>query len=345
MSTDPKPKTQEVTEQILDAVPEAAAPQAVQITKTSAVVISAPGEVGLQTVTLKTPGPDDVVIETAFTSISAGTERMLLAGQMPHPMLSLPVVPGYENVGTIVSVGQNVGDEWLGKQVYVGGSMCYEDVNGAWGGQAATLFANVSRVVPLNELDPQPGLLLALAATALHGIDRLGDCKDLRILILGQGPVGQIAARIAQSRGATVIVTDRIAARLERSEADQIINVDEQTATDMVTEPVSAIVDATGSMAAITEALPLLATGANILLLGLYQNLDLPYIPLFLKEANLITAKEWAAGDLERCRDMMIDGSLNVSSLLTHFINVNKIEQAYDMALNEPTCLKVVIDW
>lgn len=329
-----------IMEQILESVPDTQL-----VTETRAVVISAPGQVGLQTVNLKVPGPNDVVIETQFTSISAGTERMLLAGQMPHPMLSLPVVPGYENVGTIISTGQNVDDEWLGKQVYVGGSMCYEDVNGAWGGQSATLFTDVNRVVPLNSLDPQPGLLLALAATALHGIDRLENIEGQRILILGQGPVGQIAARIAQSRGAKVIVTDRIVERLERSVGHQIINVEEQPLAEAVTEPVSAIVDATGSMAPITEALPLLASGGNILLLGFYQTLELPYAPLFLKEANLITAKEWAPGDLERCRDMMISGALKVSSLLTHCININEIERAYDTALNDPKCLKVIIDW
>ncbi|MEO0598217.1 MAG: alcohol dehydrogenase catalytic domain-containing protein, partial [Chloroflexota bacterium] len=75
---------------------------------TRAVVIPQAGLVELQDVHLKGVGPDDVVVETAFTSISAGTERMLLAGQMPHPMLQLPVVPGYETVGRVVQVGDNV---------------------------------------------------------------------------------------------------------------------------------------------------------------------------------------------------------------------------------------------
>ena len=82
------------------------------MTTTEAVVITAPGQVALQTVTLKTPGPDDVVVQTVYTSISAGTERMLLAGQMPHPMLSLPVVPGYETVGQVVETGAHVDPAW-----------------------------------------------------------------------------------------------------------------------------------------------------------------------------------------------------------------------------------------
>ena len=87
---------------------------------------------------------------------------------------------------------------------------------------------------------------------------------------------------------------------------------------DAVGAPVSAIVDATGSMAAITAALPLLADKGTILLLGYYQTLQIPYMPLFLKEARLLTAKEWAPGDLLRSRDLIAAGVLNVAPLLTH---------------------------
>ena len=315
------------------------------MTTTKAVVITAPGQVALQTVTLKTPGPDDVVVQTVYTSISAGTERMLLAGQMPHPMLSLPVVPGYETVGQVVETGAHVDPAWRGRWVYVGGALCYEGVNAAWGGQAATLFTNVQRVTPLDGIDPKTGVLLALAATALHGIDRLNPSPGQRVLVLGQGPVGQLAARLAAQRGAWVAVADRIASRLQCAVADQIVNVATTPLTEGVTEPVAAIVEATGSMEALAAALPLLATGGTVLLLGYYQQLQLPYMPLFLKEAQLLTAKEWRPGDLNRCRDAMANGTLAVTSLLTHQRPVHAISDAYQIALHEPDCLKLVLDW
>lgn len=315
------------------------------MTTTQAVVITAPGQVGLQQVNLKAPGPDDVVIQTAYTSISAGTERMLLAGQMPHPMLSLPVVPGYETVGQVVETGANVDPAWRNRWVYVGGALCYEGVNAAWGGQAATLFTNVQRVTPLDGLAPKSGVLLALAATALHGIDRLNPTPGQRVLVLGQGPVGQLAARLAAQRGAWVAVADRTASRLERALADQVVNVATAELTKAVTEPVAVIVEATGSMDALAAALPLLANGGTVLLLGYYQQLQLPYMPLFLKEAQLLTAKEWRPGDLIRCRDAIASGTLDVTSLLTHERPISAITDAYQIAMHEPDCLKVVIDW
>jgi 3-hydroxyethyl bacteriochlorophyllide a dehydrogenase len=188
-------------------------------------------------------------------------------------------------------------------------------------------------------------VLLALAATALHGIDLLAPAPNQRVLVLGQGPVGQLAARFARQCGAWVAVADRIRSRLARSLADQIIYVDGEPLTAAIEEPVHMIVEATGSMAALVGALPLLATGGTILLLGYYQQVELPYMPLFLKEARLLTAKEWSPGDLARCRDQIAAGTLEVASLLTHHLPYDDVTTAYHLALNEPDCLKVVLNW
>jgi 3-hydroxyethyl bacteriochlorophyllide a dehydrogenase len=311
--------------------------------QTTAVVISAPHEVGLQCVTLKPLAANEVAVQTRFTSISAGTERMLLAGQMPHPMLQLPVVPGYETVGAVVEVGADVDQSWLGRNVYVGGAMCYADVNGAWGGQSARLHVSAERAVPLDTIPLEHGTLLALSATALHGVDLLNTRAGDRVLILGQGPVGQLAARFLCSQGVEVIVTDKNPQRLERSVASRKIDVSSAEIT--LSEPVHAIIDATGSMNAIAAALAHLKVGGTILLLGYYQKLDLPYMPLFLKEAKLLTAKEWAQGDLQRSRDAIANGTIDVAPLLTHTFENNAIKSAYDTAMNDLACLKTLIQW
>lgn len=313
--------------------------------QTAAVVIAAPGAVGLQTVKLKAPGPNDVVIETAYTSISSGTERMLLAGQMPHPMLQLPVIPGYETVGRVVATGANVDVAWRDRWVYVGGALCYDGVNAAWGGQAALLFTAVDRVVPLEELDPRQGLLLALAATALHGVDQVQLTAAQRVLVLGQGPVGQLAARFARQAGAWVAVADRVPSRLAKSVADQIVNVNEQPLAEAISPGVNVIIEATGSMEVLASALPLLTNRSTMLLLGYYQTLHLPYMGLFLKEARLLTAKEWAPGDLVRCRNAMQTGTVEVASLLTHQMPITDVTKAYHVALQDPDCLKLVLNW
>ncbi len=312
---------------------------------TQAVVIPGPNRVELREVELTPPGPDDVVVRVAYTSISAGTERMLLAGRMPHPMLGFPVVPGYETVGRVAGGGENVPPELEGQWVYVGGARCYVGLNPAWGGQAATVVVDHRRVVPLEGVDPRQGVLLALAATALHGVDLLELRPAQRVLVLGQGPVGQIAARIARSRGHWVAVSDRAASRMERAVADLKIDSAALPVADRVQEPVGVIIEATGSMDALAGALPLLAAGGTILLLGYYDELRLPYMPLFLKQARLLTAREWGPGDLLECRDLLAEGALDLAGLISHRLPIGEIERAYQLALDDPECLKLLLEW
>ena len=75
-----------------------------------AIVFKVPGDLSVQTLDLRQPGPADVEVEVSFTGISTstgtGTERLLWGGTMPpFPGLAYPLVPGYETVGTVVRAG------------------------------------------------------------------------------------------------------------------------------------------------------------------------------------------------------------------------------------------------
>ncbi len=318
--------------------------------KSQAVVIPSKHAIELREVQVAEPRAGDVLIETAYTSISAGTERMLLEGRMPHPALLFPVIPGYETVGKIVRGGENTSPDLVGQWVYVGGARCFEGVNPAWGGQSQYITAEADRVITLNDIKPEQGVVLALAATALHGV-KLADVRSNdRVLVLGQGIVGQLAARLARLSGASfVAVADRVGVRLEFSQGDQVINVGKISLDEALGEMnIDVIIEATGSMNALTGALPLLADKGRVLLLGYYDHIDIPYAPVFMREARLLIAREWqfgADGDLPRVRDMLASGELNVDGLLTHRVPLRSIQAAYRLALEDPTCLKVVVEW
>jgi 3-hydroxyethyl bacteriochlorophyllide a dehydrogenase len=138
--------------------------------KTKAIVIPAANTVEVREVELKPLGAEDVLVRTTLTSISAGTERMLMRGVMPHPMLQFPVVPGYETVGEVIDAGADAQD-WLGRRVYVGGNYGFIGVNPAFGGQSQFTVAPKTHLTDLQSLSDEQGVLLALATTALHGVD------------------------------------------------------------------------------------------------------------------------------------------------------------------------------
>lgn len=296
------------------------------------------------------PRAGDVLIRTAYTSISAGTERMLLDGRMPHPALLFPVVPGYETVGQVVQVGSKAPKELLGQWVYVGGARCFRGVNPAWGGQSEYLSAEADRVVPLDKIDPATGVILALAATALHGVNLAQIRRSDRVLVLGQGIVGQLAARVARLQGAAhVAVADRVAVRLEAAQADQVIDITRGSLDEAVGEAnINVLIEATGSNTALAGALPLLANHGRVLLLGYYDHINIPYAPVFMREAQILIAREWQFGpdgDLPRVRDMIASGELDVRGLLTHRVPLDRIQAAYRLAFEDPSCLKLVVEW
>ena len=59
---------------------------------------------------LDAPTADDVMVETRWSGVSAGTERLLFTGRMPaFPGMGYPLVPGYESVGRVVDAGPDAG--------------------------------------------------------------------------------------------------------------------------------------------------------------------------------------------------------------------------------------------
>jgi 3-hydroxyethyl bacteriochlorophyllide a dehydrogenase len=319
-----------------------------------AVIIPRRNAIELGSVQLACPKDNhvenNVLIRTAYTSISAGTERMLLDGRMPHPALSFPLVPGYETVGKVIEVGDSAPPELLGQWVYVGGARCFLGVNPAWGGQSEYIYAEADRIVTLNGMAPDRGVVLALGATSMHGINLAEIKPGDHVFVLGQGIVGQLSARLARMVGAGhITVVDRVGVRLAVSQADRIINVSKESLEEaMGGEKVDVLIEATGSMEALSGALPLLAEHGRVVLLGYYDHIDVPYAPLFMREAHIIIAREWKhgpSGDLPHMRDLLASGELDVADLLTHRVPVDRIQAAYRLALEDPACLKVVVEW
>ena len=71
-----------------------------------AVVLEQPERIALARLAIDAPAARDVVVETDWSGVSTGTERLLSTGRMPpFPGMGYPLVPGYENVGTVIEAG------------------------------------------------------------------------------------------------------------------------------------------------------------------------------------------------------------------------------------------------
>lgn len=311
-----------------------------------AVVFAEAGRLELRDVTLREPGPDEVVVDTSFSSISSGTERLLFNGKLPGmPHLRYPLVPGYEAAGTVLSVGCDVTNVRAGDEVFVGGSMCYTDVAAAFGGQSSRLIKRASQVVALNGIPLAHAPLLALAATALHGVLRLGDVTGMRVAVLGMGAVGQLAARFLTAAGAHAVIVDRSRDRLASAVGAEKIDVSTIPLEETLTVPVRHVIEATGVSTEIARCARIVEPGGSIVLLSYYDTLTTSFVDLFVKEATLLVSREWAPPDLPAARDAVASGTVDLEPLARHVVPIEQYEHAYQTAFHDSSILKVVLQW
>jgi 3-hydroxyethyl bacteriochlorophyllide a dehydrogenase len=312
-----------------------------------AVVFAEAGQLDFRPVTLRAAAADEVVVDTRFSSISAGTERLLFDGRLPAiPHLCYPLIPGYEAVGVVLQVGADVTDVHVGDEVFVGGSMCFTDVSAAFGGQASRLIKKAAQVVPLHGIPLAHAPLLALAATSLHGVRRLGDVRGKRVGVVGMGAIGQFAARfLAALEPAELYEVDTNPARLGHVRGAISIDASQTTLAEAAGAPLDCVIEATGKSEMIGACAKALRLGGSIVLLSYYDTLTTPFVDLFTKEATLLVAREWSHPDLLAARDMIADGRVDVADLAQSAYPIAHYEAAYKTAFEDPSILKVILEW
>ena len=313
--------------------------------QTHAVVFGAPGRLAVENVDLADVGEDDLVVESRFSGVSTGTERLLFKGRMPaFPGLGYPLVPGYETVGVVTDAGAHQRDR-IGDTVYVPGCSAYRDVRGLFGGTAGRLVVPQSRAVTLAG-DPQTEqTLLALAATAHHALHG-GDDRDALVaklpdLIVGNGVLGRLLARITVALGGAPTVWEADGRRRTQADGYDCIDPSDDERLDY-----RRIIDASGDTAIMAILLPRLGHGGEIVLAGFYgAQMSFPFPQAFMREMCLRVAAEFRPHDLAAVVQLVLDGRLDLSGLVTHHGRPGRAEQAYATAFDDTDCLKMVIDW
>lgn len=316
--------------------------------KAKAIVFRGVRQTELSEVTLKPISSTDVLVETWWSSISTGTEKMAYNGLIPSWPFIFPFIPGYETVGKIIEVGDHVNQSLIGKFAYVAGSFGYEDVNAAFGGASEYIVCPVESITVLDNIaNPKCGIALPLGATALHIVD-LAQVENKKVLVLGQGAVGILAAELAKLMGAKLVAaTEPNKRRLALSSADLKVDPEtEDVSAALAGHEFDVLIDSTGIMSAIDTGLRFLKFHGTVIFGGYYQRINIDYSQAFQKELSFIAAKQWAKGDLERVRELISLRKLNAERIFTHQHTVEEdITDAYQKAFTDPDCLKMILLW
>ena len=96
----------------------------------TSLIFEKPRAVSLVTESVPEPGPDEVLVQTFFSAVSSGTERLFYRGKVPEdtvldtgiPALVLgaryPFRYGYAAAGRVVRAGRDVPEGWTGRRVF-----------------------------------------------------------------------------------------------------------------------------------------------------------------------------------------------------------------------------------
>ncbi len=302
-----------------------------------AIVINNPRDAMLRALEIDSPQEDDAIVDVTYTGISTGTERLFWTGEMPpFPGMGYPLVPGYEAIGTVVQTPKS-GKLRPGDTVFVPGAKCFGEIHGLFGAASSRIVTPAERLIRLPETMGPDGVLIALAATAHHAMS-IGGLPDL---IIGHGVLGRLMARLTVALGGKPTVWERDEKRFS---VDNLYPV--YQASDDPRQDYKVVIDASGDADVIDQAVHHMAKGSLFVLAGFYhRKVNFTFPPVFMRQMTLRVAAEWVPEDLKAVAGLLAEHPALLSGIITHMADAAQGPSAYQQALEDPACLKMVLDW
>jgi len=306
-----------------------------------AVIFEEPRRISLMLLDLVDPTETDVVVESLWSGISAGTEKLLYEGTMPaFPGMGYPLVPGYETVGRVVEVGGSDHRSLLGRLAFVPGARCYQKVSALFGASSSTLVTPADRIILIEEDMAETGTLLSLAATAYHAL-ALAHLSPPD-LVIGHGIVGRLVARILLAMGAPAPTVWEI--NPARRGGAQGYEVTTREACEG--RKFRSILDASGDHDILDQAVAVIAPGGEITLAGFYgERMSFRFASAFMREVQIRIAAEFKPSDVAAVLSLVAAGKLSLDNLISHRAGVEQAEASYRTAFGDPDCLKMILEW
>jgi len=323
-----------------------------------------------------TPGPGEVLLETRYSGISAGTELTAYRGSNPYlkrtwdPERRL-FVPGeatqhypldgwgYEEVGQVVAVGPDVDESLVGRLAW-----------GAWGHRSLAVrpAAYVEpRLLP-DAGRPIVGIFAKIGAIALNAVLDADIHVGEHVVVFGAGVPGQITAQLARLNGGHVTVVDLLAERRSLAEdlgAEQTLDAahtDVAAAIRELTDNRGAdvVIEMSGSYHALQEAVRTAAYSSRVVAAGFFRGAGTPLhlgdefhhnrISIVGSQISGVAPHLKHRWDELRMSNTALAleraGSLHLEPLITHVVDADSAPQAFEMLDTSPgSALQVVLDY
>jgi|GEM_PF-2377230 len=308
------------------------------------------GEIDTQSISLDPPGPGQVAIDTCWSAVSKGTERMWfegVAGALRTGRKSFPYFPGYSAIGRVRAVGPDVRSVAEGDYLYT--------LKGHASAHLVTLASEF--VVPFGpQAPPMDFLLVNLLATALNASRRANAQIGDRCAVIGAGQMGALIAKLllhVTQMPVAVGVTDPDAyGPFFALEDIDLLTEDMANAFDCV-------IDASGVGSGLAAAMRAVRPAGVVVGAGFYNDpIEIDGEAAFAKEIDFraVRAGGRAGEPTERDRwtrsrnlavaaDLVARGRIGLTGIATAQIPAAAFASRYSETLGPANKGMVVVDW
>lgn len=335
------------------------------------IVIREPGKVEIRESEIPELKKGEALLKILYGGICGSDLTSYKGG---NAYVSYPRIPGHEFSAEIIEIEDNDRNLKKGMIVtcnpYFNCNECYSckrglvnccTTNQTMGVQREGAFSNyitmpIERIIDGKGIPAKTLALIEPFCISYHGIQRAEVKQNDKVLIIGAGTIGVLAAVAAKTKGAKVYVSDISSQKLEFAKTfgidGVILNDSEESFAQQVNDITNGdgfdiTVEAVGLPSTFQNCIDSAAFGGKVVLIGVSkQNLDFNFTLIQKKELNVMGSRNALTRDFENLIDIVKRGEIDLERIITNSYKMEEAAQAFeDFSKNAASMLKVMFEF
>ena len=335
------------------------------------IIISEPGKVAVTENEMPKVKEGEALLKLLYGGI-CGSDLGTYRGTFAYA--SYPRIPGHEFSAQIVEIGENDRGLKPGMIVtcnpYFNCGHCYSCEHGivnacmdnqTMGCQRDGAFQEyitmpIERVYDGKGMDAKTLAAIEPFCISYHGVSRANVKEGDKVLVVGAGTIGVLAAIAAKAKGATVYISDVSAGKLEMAKDfgvdgtllnDSPENFEKGVAEITNGNGFDVTIEAVGLPSTFQNCIDACCFGGRMVLIGVgKKNLDFNFTLIQKKELNVFGSRNALKKDFLELIDIVNAGKAPLHKIITNTYAFDDAAKAFDdFAHNPGNMLKVVFDF
>lgn len=334
------------------------------------IIINKPGEVEIIEQAMPVRKQGEALLKILYGGI-CGSDLGTYRGTFAYA--SYPRIPGHEFSAEIIEIDDNDRNLKPGMIVtcnpYFNCGHCYSCQRGlvncctsneTMGAQRDGAFSEyitmpIERIYDGKELSAKTLALIEPFCISYHGISRANIQPNDKVLVIGAGTIGVLAAVAAKAKGATVYISD--VAENKMNYAIETFGLDGGILNDSPENFIKRVeeitngnyfdvtIEAVGLPSTFQACIDAAAFGARMVQIGVGKRThEFDFTLLQKKELNVYGSRNALKKDFLELIDLVKSGKVDLEKIVTNTYNLDKADKAFqDFSKNAASMLKVVI--